>query len=382
MGGIALGMDDLAGGCLGVGEAHSPDWEREWWGMPEFVQEDLSPHRTVKVRFPDQESMRGFSDLVDQNVTMDTRYIWFPSQELKRCTAEWEWRVEGEPVNPRYPVYIISKGRWESRMTAEALEEMGVPYSIVVEPQEYDLYSSVIDPEKILVLPFSNLGRGSIPARNWVWEHAISMGVERHWILDDNIQRFWRTNRNRRHPVKSGVVFRVVEDFVDRYENVAIAGHQYFMFAPSRQAYPPFSLNTRIYSCILVKNQPYRRWRGRYNEDTDLSLRALKSGWCTVLFYAFQAHKTPTMRMRGGNTDELYRQGEAFDGRLEMARSLVGQHPDVVNVTWKWGRYQHQVDYRRFGRNRLRRRRGLVVGEGINDYGMALVGADGGEARL
>lgn len=71
-------------------------------------------------------------------------------------------------MNPKYPVYIISKGRHESRLTSKALEVMNVPYHIVIEPQEYDLYASVIDPKKIKVLPFSNLGQGSIPARNWV----------------------------------------------------------------------------------------------------------------------------------------------------------------------------------------------------------------------
>jgi hypothetical protein len=79
-------------------------------------------------------------------------------------------------MNPRYPIYIISKGRWESRQTSKALEKMKVPYRIVVEPQEFDRYAEVIAREKILVLPFSNLGQGSIPARNWVWEHSISEG--------------------------------------------------------------------------------------------------------------------------------------------------------------------------------------------------------------
>jgi hypothetical protein len=83
----------------------------------------------------------------------------------------------------RYPIYVISKGRHESRLTARTLEEMGADYNIVIEPQEYDKYASVIDPKKILVLPFSNLGLGSIPARNWVWEHSISKEHKKHWIL-------------------------------------------------------------------------------------------------------------------------------------------------------------------------------------------------------
>src|SRR6187549_2620680 len=98
-------------------------------------------------------------------------------------------------MNPRHPIYVISKGRWESRLTAKALEMMKVPYQIVIEPQELEQYSKVIDPAKILVLPFSNLGQGSIPARNFVWEHSLGRSTH-HWILDDNIDGFGRLTGN------------------------------------------------------------------------------------------------------------------------------------------------------------------------------------------
>lgn len=277
------------------------------------------------------------------------------------------------PNDPRYPIYIISKGRWETRLTSKALEAMSVPYRIVIEPHEFDRYASVIDPRKILLLPFSNLGQGSIPARNWVWEHSISEWHKRHWILDDNIRYFHRFQGNRRYVMRSGASFRAAEDFVDRYENVAMAGMQYEKFAPIKQKHEqPFVLNTRVYSCILLDNKIKHRWRGRYNEDTDLSLRILKDGYCTVLFYAFLAEKRATMMMRGGNTDELYRQDATFDGRLEMARSLQRQHPDVVKITRKWGRWQHQVDYRPFKGNKLIRREDVVIPQGVNNYGMVL----------
>lgn len=110
-----------------------------------------------------------------------------------------------------------------------------------------------------------------------------------------------------------------------------------------------------------------------YNEDTDLSLRVLKSGRCTILFNAFLANKTATMTLKGGNTDELYKQNKEFDGRLEMARSLERQHPDVVKVTRKWGRWQHHVDYRPFRGNRLILRDGVQIPDGVNNFGMKLV---------
>lgn len=87
-----------------------------------------------------------------------------------------------------------------------------------------------------------------------------------------------------------------------------------------------------------------------------------------MLFKAFLAGKQKTMSMSGGNTDELY-QG---DGRLEMARSLQRQHPDVVKITRKWGRWQHQVDYRPFKGNKLIRKPGVEIPQGVNNYGMVL----------
>jgi len=267
-------------------------------------------------------------------------------------------------MNPKYPVYIISKGRWESRKTSKALEEMRVPYYIVIEPQEYDQYANVIDSNKILTLPFSELGQGSIPARNWVWKDSIKRGAKRHWILDDNIASFHRLNRNLPVPVASGTIFRCAEDFVDRYENVAISGFEYFMFIPRKTKLAPFRLNTRVYSCILLKNDLPHRWRGRYNEDTDLSIRVLKDGWCTILFQAFICDKATTMTMTGGNTEDLY---EIQDGRLKMAQSLVDQHPDIVKISWKFNRWQHQVNYRPFKLNKLIKKPNFV-----NNYGMIL----------
>jgi hypothetical protein len=268
----------------------------------------------------------------------------------------------------KYPIYVISKGRWESRLTSKALERMKAEYRIVVEPKEYENYAKYIDKKKILVLPFSNLGQGSIPARNWVWEHAISEKSKKHWILDDNIYDFYRLNKNKRHIVQTPVIFRCCEDFTERYENVPISGMNYRFFVVATEKYPPFYVNTRVYSCILIDNSIKHRWRGRYNEDTDLCLRILKDGFCTILFNAFLIEKAATMRLKGGNTDELY----AGDGRLKMAQSLQEQHPDICTITWKFNRWQHQVNYDVFKKNKLIRIKDLKLRNIINNYGMQL----------
>jgi len=343
----------------------------EWTGMPEFESNDLTPWKTLKVHFEKISDREAFGKLVGQTVTDETRSIWYPRAEIGHY-ADKRYATP-EAVNPVFPVYIISKGRWKSRYTSNALDAMAVPYQIVVEPQERDEYAAVIDPAKIRTLPFSNLGQGSIPARNWVWEDSIQRGAERHWILDDNIKAFYRLHNNLKVQIKTGSTFQAIEDFAERYTNVGLTGMNYFMFASRKSKIAPMTLNTRIYSAILVKNDLPYRWRGRYNEDTDLSIRALKDGWCTILFNAFLAEKMVTMSMKGGNTDELYQD----DGRLKMAQSLQAQHPDVVKITRKWNRWQHQVDYRSFKKNKFIPKPGFVVPTEANNYGMELEYLDG-----
>jgi len=287
-------------------------------------------------------------------------------------------------MNPSYPVYIVSKGRWDTRHTSKALELMQVPYCIVVEPHEYDNYASVIDPDKVLVLPQKYLdeydtcdelgdskGKGPGAARNFVWDHSIELGAKRHWVMDDNIASFNRLNRNLMCKVTSGSIFKAAEDFVDRYENVYLAGLNYDFFAKAKEPLPPFVRNTRIYSVLLIQNDIPYRWRGRYNEDTDLSLRMLKDGHCTVQFNAFLQEKNTTQKVKGGNTEEFY----AKEGTLPKSEMIAKLHPDVAKVVWRFNRWHHHVDYKSFKRNRFIKKDGLKIPKGINNYGMRLVEA-------
>lgn len=284
-------------------------------------------------------------------------------------------------ARPRFPLYIVSKGRAESRLTAKALEEIGVPFTIVVEESEFDEYAAVIDPVKVLVLDpayqrdydtFDKLGdtksKGPGPARNFVWDHAIDRGFAWHWVMDDNILEFYRLNHNLKIRVGDGAIFRAMEDFCLRYTNVAMAGPNYEMFTPRKVKVPPFVLNTRIYSCNLIRNDVPFRWRGRYNEDTDLSLRMLRAKWVTVQFNAFLQDKITTQKMRGGNTEEFY----AREGTLPKSRMLVDMHPDVARLARRFGRDHHYVDYRPFRSNRLCRRSDAEIGQGVDNYGMEL----------
>lgn len=245
---------------------------------------------------------------------------------------------------------------------------------------------AVFDRPRLLVLDpayqrdydtFSGIGeetgaKGSGPARNFIWDHAVAEGWAWHWVVDDNIKAFYRLNNNLKVPVADGTIFRVMEDFCLRYKNISMAGPNYFMFASRKSKIAPFTPNTRIYSCNLIRCDVPYRWRGRYNEDTDLSIRMLKGRWCTVLFNAFLQEKTTTLTMGGGNTDTIY-----VAGTRAKSQMLVDMHPDVVKLAWRWGRWHHFADYSRFKRNKLIRVDDYDVPEGVDDYGMTLRRVEG-----
>jgi len=53
-------------------------WRKEWREMPEFNQEDKMPLRTIKVHFKNQKDVEKFSELINQNIYLKTKYVWFP----------------------------------------------------------------------------------------------------------------------------------------------------------------------------------------------------------------------------------------------------------------------------------------------------------------
>lgn len=285
-------------------------------------------------------------------------------------------------MKPKYPIYIISKGRWESRLTSKALDKMNIKYFVIVEEHEYSNYVKEIGEEKILVLPKKYLdeyvtcddlsnekSKGPGAARNFAWEHSISMGFKKHWVLDDNINGFYRLNANMKINCESAAIFRAAEDFVDRYENVPIAGFNYAMFAKRKDSLPPFVLNTRIYSCLLIENSINYRWEGRYNEDTHLSLRVLKDGYCTIQFNAFLQNKVRTQTLKGGNTEAFYEK----EGTMPKSEMIEKLHPDVAEIVWKFDRWHHHVNYNQFKKNRLIKKNDLVIKKENNEYGMKLI---------
>lgn len=395
---------DLFGNKINI-EFNSNDL---WVGMPFFNQEKKVPFKVCEiiigeehlfVRFDTEKDVRNFKNnnqvifihdkfylnsreelaiVAKQNITKSTKSIWYP---YKSHWGNVKYKyISDDNKQPRYPVYIVSKGRWKNGLTTKALNKMGIEHYIVVEANEYELYSANTK-ATVLILPQNYLdgyntcddlgstkSKGPGAARNFCIDHSSVNGYKRHWVLDDNLDAFHYLTNNEKLECETSATFRASEDFVDRFTNVPVSGMNYYSFCKTTDKVPPFTINTRIYSCLLIENAAGYRWRGRYNEDTDLSLRVLKDGLCTIQFNAFLCGKVTTQRMAGGNTKEFY----ASEGTLPKSKMLVDLHPDVSKVVWRFNRWHHYVAYNKFKDNRL----STMIYNGnnqVNSYGLRKV---------
>lgn len=274
----------------------------------------------------------------------------------------------------KYPIFIPTKGRYKTPQTINMFKSHNVDFKIVIEKQDYNEYSKIVDKSDIIVVPHQN--QGLTVTRNWIWDFAEKEGYEKFWTFDDNIGRVYRWNNNTRYQCKDGTYLRVIEDFSDRYENLYIIGMNYMCFCKSNDNIPPYYPNTRVYSNMLLttkaklNNEEKLRNKLFYNDDTDLCLRVLKAGLPTIQINAFLIDKSQTMTTKGGMTD--YYLSEECNGRLSFVQELYNAHPDVTTVTKKFNRWHHHVNYKPFKNNKLIKKQGLVLNDVVNNYGMQL----------
>lgn len=259
--------------------------------------------------------------------------------------------------NLNHPVYVVSKGRHDNFQTPKIFEKFGIKYFIVVEPQEASEYKKKIRIGTVVETPFANLGLGSFPARNFAWDHSLSIGASAHFVFDDNIASFATLNGGKRKYCQDPFpALKCAEDFLDRYHNLAICGFNYAGFV-TRETRKPFQINTHVYSGMLIRNKTPYRWRLKYNEDVDLCLQILNSKkWCTVLLNAYLIDKTSTgVKMKGGNQTELYKNNDPHKKTLK-AKSLEMMWPQYAKTVVRFGRPHHFVDWKKHFNHSLERK--------------------------
>jgi hypothetical protein len=250
-------------------------------------------------------------------------------------------------MSNKFPIYIISKGRYDKTLTADMFEKSGINYLIAVEPQEYQQYCKKLGINRVLKLPFSNLGLGSYPARNFCWEHAKLNGYKYHWLFDDNIRHIRKWINGKKQIIKNILEsLNYIENYVVK-NNIDIGGYEYSTFS-QKVPLRPFKHNCHVYSAMLIKNELTYRWRLKYNEDVDLCLQVLHNGGTTIAsLYYTQDKVSTTVKMKGGNQDELYK-NNAKEKKILKAKMLESVWPQYAKTVIRFNRPHHFVDWKVF----------------------------------
>jgi hypothetical protein len=243
-----------------------------------------------------------------------------------------------QSITTKYPIYIPSHGRADSMLLPPLLKKYKVPFTLVVDESQWELYKDKGFEPEMLKLPFLNNGT-SFPPRTFITQHSRELGHKRHWQIDDNIRSFKYFDGQDRIKIHPGTALRLIENFCDRWKNVAIYGPNYSSFTIPRMANKPYRKNTHIYSCMCVLNSIPFEWRGPWNEDVDLCLQALAHKYCTIATNFICSEKMATMKTKGGNTTAY----QNLDVRAYGARTLVQRWPGVVELANRYGRPHFKV---------------------------------------
>ena len=364
----------------------------EYQDMPIYETIEKESFMKILFSFPKDFSESEIDKIFDQKVGTQS-FVYFPKFLGKQHT---KFLMSDFDLKPKYPIYVVSRGRSESCFTSMFLSLMEIKHYVIVEPFEVQVYSEKLKEyskfAEVLELDMSykdnydtcddlgtKLNAGPGGARNFAWDHSVKNGFKYHWVMDDNVKDkgFAYTHANEKIIIKTSSFLRIHEDFVERFDNVALSGLQYLMFVPADRYSYPYILNTRIYSFLLIRNDIPYRWRGRFNEDTDLSLRALKDGWCTLEDQVFCADKIQTQRAKGGNNEVFYKEL----GTELKSKMLAELHPDVCRVVEKFHRIHHEVNYKGF-KQKLHYRPDYVPKTGINNYGMYIINGEYADKKL
>jgi len=248
---------------------------------------------------------------------------------------------------PKYPVYIISKGRYEKTYTADMFSKYNIDYLIAVEPQEYDLYCKKLGIKRVIKLPFSNLGLGSYPARNFCWEHAKERGYKYHWLFDDNIRCMlkWINGKREYHADAKKALLYIENKLNKSLFDIMGFEYKYFSTKPPKN---DFKYNCHVYSAMLIKNNLPYRWRLKYNEDIDLCLQVLHNGGNTASCQYYLSDKVSTStKMKGGNQTELYK-NNSKEKNLLKAKTIEAVWPQYCKTVIRFNRHHHLINWKQF----------------------------------
>lgn len=237
-------------------------------------------------------------------------------------------------------IYIPSKGR-PSGKTFKLLA--GINYKVVIEPQDFDLYTNNGHSfENIIVLPKNNMGISYV--RNFIkklYKGELLMMIDddiiKFDILDQSIGRL--TNNSNRKPV---IEYLSLLEFEaqDLKFDIATLGMRQFVWS-SKKPY--------VYDCfcgtITLINSKTNIWFDetlKCKEDMDFTLKNIYADKIVMRFNCFAYDHTMASGDAGGFSD-FYKAKED----QKYNEIMVQRYPNNCSIVEKFGRLDLKIKYKK-----------------------------------
>lgn len=216
-----------------------------------------------------------------------------------------------------FPIYVPSKGRAGMATTVDLLEAAGLAFTIVVEPQEAEIYRAMYEGASVLELPLNDQGIAYV--RQYVLENARANGFDWFWMLDDDIKMFHQIYQGRAAKTDAKTALVGSQGIFLQTPGVGIAALDYQQFAWN--AKQPGVLNGYAEVCVCInvyqtRNIGYRK-EATLKEDRDFVLQCLSQGIrsARVTMFAFTVPKNASNK---GGLQKVY-QEEGREARASKA---------------------------------------------------------------
>lgn len=276
-----------------------------------------------------------------------------------------------------YPIFIISYNRPNANArTITSLIRYGIKFNVVIHKEQLNAYKSYFKSPLVNWIMFddeykhkyetlSNVSSyeknaGSGAERNFAWDCAKNAGYTAYWNFDDNMGFMYQTGKitNSKKSLERVLVkdratfvklFKKAEDFYDSYDNLFIMELGECNNFLSKNI--P-TINRRCYSALLINTAIPTQWRGRYNEDTIMSIDCLINGFCTVQTPILLKIKQSTRDAKGGNhsigkgkddlKNQVYSDGIDYEFSSSLkSQLLVAVYPQYCYLKYRVGRIHH-----------------------------------------
>jgi len=312
-------------------------------------------------------------------------WIHFKKSKLPKIT----YNLSEKKFSPKYPIYVISYKRFNKKdcLTPKFLEKMNLPYYICIRRDQKEDYKKFLTEQgwtnwTILLCNSNELG--STIQRNTCWEHSVSSGFKKFWLLDDNMEGWTYFNELKQVNINSPLCFTLLEDLIDNTNGkVGIISHNYTSDVPDGELRNPIQFNCKNYSSLLINTElldPLNiKFRLLYNEDVDLTLQVLSNGLYTMGTNIFLVNKRPTNSNGGGNTEIYGKKTDQVNKFLQKYLCLENQWKHLNSVIPKTlqqveqGKSKiphHKVDYKKVMKifNLKTELRPKVMGKFLKNY--------------